>query len=480
MQRNGTSRSARRSLFSRFVLAGVFSAATAGWFGVQLTPADGIQAAAIEGQHEAGVAGSTPPGVRDRAAWQPSPIPSSAGRQSAQPSPPAHAEQPAQPIQPAAAAAPPPGVRNRAAWQPSPIPSPKAEPAQAPHLVQQTSPQPAPPVPAAPLPAARPAPLEGLGALLGSLPGLGKKAGVEALGRSVPSTDDFIPMTEQLSHDQLEILFEGGLPAQRGVWRHVTFFSRALGDEVSYMAWLPPGYDESTASYPTLYLLHGVGGGAGFGVEEWLGYALTEDLDRLLALGLIEPLLVVLPNGGQGYWINHAGGGPRWADFVAADLVRHVDATFRTDARRERRAIGGLSMGGHGALQLALNHPDTFGIAGAHSPTLRPYEASPAFFGDPAWFARYDPLSLARATDAARRIATWIDVGSDDRWRPAAEALRSVLAAQRAPLEFRVLEGEHEGWYWQYYLPEYLRFYSAALHAPTTTPQGAPIVAPRP
>src|SRR5919109_538162 len=56
MQRNGTSRSARRSLFSRFVLAGVFSAATAGWFGVQLTPADGIQAAAIGTRRTAGAA----------------------------------------------------------------------------------------------------------------------------------------------------------------------------------------------------------------------------------------------------------------------------------------------------------------------------------------------------------------------------------------------------------------------------------------
>jgi len=165
---------------------------------------------------------------------------------------------------------------------------------------------------------------------------------------------------------------------------------------------------------------------------------------------------------------------------VAVDLVDHVDATFRTEPVRERRAVGGLSMGGHGALQLALNHPDRFAIAGAHSPTLRPFEAAPAYFGDPAWFAGYDPLSLVRASDAATRITTWIDVGYEDPWRPAAERLRAAEAARGAPLEFHVLEGEHEGWYWQVYLPEYLSFYSSALGATAATPPGAPLVGSRP
>jgi enterochelin esterase-like enzyme len=288
-------------------------------------------------------------------------------------------------------------------------------------------------------------------------------------------------MSQQFTTDRLEALFDGGLPAQRGEWREVRFFSRALGQEAAYLAWVPPGYGTSQRAYPTLYLLHGVGSGAGgFGPEEWLGYALTEDLDRMLALDLIQPMIVILPNGEQGYWMNHADGGPKWGDFVAVDLVRHVDATFRTEPVRQRRAIGGLSMGAHGALQLALNHPDVFGVAGAHSPTLRPFEASPEFFGDQKWFAKHDPLSLVRNTNAAPRIATWIDVGATDDWRSGAEALRKAYEAKRAPLEFRVLEGEHEGWYWEYYLPEYLNFYSSALSATGTTPQGAPVVVSRP
>jgi S-formylglutathione hydrolase FrmB len=178
--------------------------------------------------------------------------------------------------------------------------------------------------------------------------------------------------------------------------------------------------------------------------------------------------------------MNHAGGGARWADFVARDLVTHVDATFRTDPRRAQRAVGGLSMGGHGALQLALNFPDVFAIAGAHSPTIRTFEDSPEFFGDRKWFARYDPLALIQRTDAARRVAFWIDAGADDAWRAGAAAVARALAAKRAPVTYTVLEGEHEGWYWAAYLPEYLHFYAQAFRSGATTPHGAPAVTVQP
>ena len=396
----------RPSLFSTLVLAGACSAAAAGWFGVRLDLPIAGQAPAAVGR--LAPAGETAEGL---------------------------------PTQP--------GVRNRAAWQPSPVPSQGAQPALE---ASRVADRPVGPGLAAPAP-------------------------------GVP----FVPIGDSFTTDRLEAAFDGGLPETQGEWREVSFFSRALGRDVAYLVWLPPGYsppagggtpDEHT--YPTLYLLHGAGGSGGFGVEEWLGYALTEDLDRLVALGLIEPMIVVLPNGEQGYWINHADGGPRWADFVAVDLVNNVDATFRTDARRERRAVGGLSMGGHGALQLAINHPDVFAVAGAHSPTLRPFEESPEFFGDQKWFARFDPLALIKSSDGAGKVAFWIDAGHEDRWGAGAAVVAKALEAKQAQVTYRVLEGEHEGWYWKYYLPEYLNFYSEALNAAARTVQGAPAVAYRP
>ena len=412
-----------KSVLSRIVVTGAAVCAAAGWIGAPaglLTPQDqALAAPAVQ--------------VRDRAAWQPSPVPSQYQTQAQSPA--------AVAAQPAAPAAP---------------------------VAQPVAIAPAPVVTTAPSPSL-------LTSLTDWLRGLFRRPAAPSVLEPIPGASSVIPMTQLFNHDALEALYNGALPAQRGEWRHVSFYSRALAREMSYMAWVPPGYSASTQTFPTLYLLHGVGSPEAFGPEEWLGYALTEDLDRMLALSLIEPMIVILPQGDQSYWVNHAGG-PKWGDYVAIDLVKHVDATFRTDARRERRAIGGLSMGGHGAVQLAYNHSDVFSVAGAHSPTIRPFESSPDFFGDPAHFAKHDPISLAKTTDAAKRVVTWIDVGALDEWRTGAEALRDALAAKRAPVEFRVLEGEHEGWYWEYYLPEYLHFYSQALHAKGTTASGAPRV----
>ena len=246
-------------------------------------------------------------------------------------------------------------------------------------------------------------------------------------------------------------------------WREVTFYSQALGREMPYLVWLPPDYDRASARYPVLYLLHGAGDGIAAGRVEWVNVGLAPAVDQLLAWGEIRPMIVVLPEGEQGYWIDHANGGPKWAAYTARDVVRHVDRTFRTDARPGRRAIGGLSMGGHGAVQLALNYPDVFRIAGAHSPSIREYPQSPPFFGNPAWFARYDPIALARQRRGTRGLTVWIDWGVRDRWRAGSEALADALQGSGARVQAHRFDGEHEGGYWRAHLPDYLRFYAQAL-----------------
>ena len=485
-----------QSIASKVVLVGTCSLAAAGWFDVRVGTDSGVptifaasplrSVAAPDTQSVPNVQTGAPP-VRDRSAWQPSPVPSQSGAASqAKTSAVAGAQvdQPSPNVQPNVQQ---PGTRDRSAWQPSPVPSKSG--ATGAQGTQGSQAQTLPSVVGAP-------PMGGLGVAAGAaalVPPPAAQPAAQPTPRpalqpsaSAADTTDltaaaglYTPLSAMFTTDRLEALFEGGLPAKRGAWVQQTFHSKALGREDTYMVWLPPDYQETTTRYPTLYLLHGVGGQNGFGVEEWLGYALTEDLDRLLALGLLQPMIVVLPNGEQGYWMNHADGGPQWADFVALDLVTDVDAHFRTEPQREKRAIGGLSMGGHGALQIALNHPDEFAIAGAHSPTIRPFETSPEFFGDQKWFAKYDPISLAANTDAAAKLAIWLDVGYQDQWRAMATKLAEVLAGKKAPAQFHVLEGEHEGWYWDYYLPEYLNFYSSALSANAETAKGAPVVPDR-
>ena len=486
----------RPSLLSSLCVVCLSVVSAAGWMGVRLDGTASPRASSTAAVRPTGGmdAGLTSQGRR-RDAWQPSPVPAGvSGGQKARTDTASQAGSNASTVD----------VRRRDAWQPSPVPAQGSG--------------------AVGVAVARPVPVGGAQALPASVPVVAparsaashasrvvdasnaQQGGIwTALTRAVsviqdPSRDVarivhlianvitdttgegeplsgmmYLNYEDVFTTERLEAIYGTGvLPKRRGEWHYEQVDSRALGSSEQVLVWTPAGYESSVSRLPTLYLLHGAGGPGGFGVDEWLGYAITEDLDRLIDQRMIEPMIVVLPDGQQGYWTNHANSGPQWADFVTDDIVPYVDAHFRTDARRERRAIGGLSMGAHGAMQIAYRRPELFSIAGAHSPTIRPFEDSPEFFGDQAHFRLYDPLMIVRTTNNAKRVLTWIDLGNEDKFRWTTAEMRQALLAHDAPLEFHVFEGEHEGWYWMGYLPEYLRFYSRALHSTTFTPDGAP------
>lgn len=246
--------------------------------------------------------------------------------------------------------------------------------------------------------------------------------------------------------------------------RQQSFFSPALGEEMRYLVYLPPDYDSSTASYPTLYLLHGVAGDS----EEWPSIGIPDAADRLIAGDLIRPLVIVFPYANASYYVNGATSGRRWEDYLVRDLIGSVDQEHRTLTRPERRAVGGLSMGGDGALQLAMRHPDVFGVAGAHSPSSRLlFENAPAdVYGDEGYFRDRNPFWLAQAAPGAAHIKIWIDVGDEDPWRWNARAIHGALEARGIAHEFRLWAGIHDGDYWTAHIDDYLRYYDRALAAP--------------
>lgn len=148
-----------------------------------------------------------------------------------------------------------------------------------------------------------------------------------------------------------------------------------LGDPVRQPAfvYLPPGYDaEPDRRYATIYLLHGVLDSPAVWVKPvYQGMTIQAAMDSLIAAGEIRPMIVVMPNGrnayGGSFYMNSPVGG-NWGDFISRDLVAYVDSTYRTLARPESRAIAGHSMGGFGALRLAMLHPDVFSVAWGMSP----------------------------------------------------------------------------------------------------------------
>ena len=244
----------------------------------------------------------------------------------------------------------------------------------------------------------------------------------------------------------------------RGTFRNVEFFSRALDRDMPYFVYLPPGYETENRRYPVLYLLHGNSGS----YEEWAAYGLIDRADRMIVSKEILPLVIVLPQGDFSYWVNLVDG-PAYGDYLTRDLSRHIGATYRILPGREHRAIGGLSMGGTGALIQAFGNTQAFGVVGAHSPSL-PEEGARDFLGEGRDFALRDPISLAAQASGLDDLWIWIDMGDDDAWLPRAELLDDVLEGRGIEHQFVVLPGDHYGGYWRRVVPEYLRFYDAGLN----------------
>jgi S-formylglutathione hydrolase FrmB len=246
-----------------------------------------------------------------------------------------------------------------------------------------------------------------------------------------------------------------------GRFREVAFYSPSLDREMSYYVYLPPGYGTEARRYPVLYMLHGGGGSK----DEWPAYGLVNDVDRSILAKDIRPLIVVMPQGDFGYWVNWVDSGPRWGDYIARDLRRQVDSTYRTLPDAPHRAIGGLSMGGAGALQLAFNHPDIFQVVGSHSPSLHVDDGSFAtVYGTGQDFVVREPIVLASTAPNIGSLKIWIDAGEDDPWLERDEVLHDNLLERGIAHNWSILPGGHVGEYWIENLPAYLRFYDGVLN----------------
>lgn len=130
--------------------------------------------------------------------------------------------------------------------------------------------------------------------------------------------------------------------------------------------YLPPSYFKSDKHYPVLYLLHGIGDDHLTFVDDETKYYNIQDLmDAGIAAGRFREMIIVTPNEKTNrfgsFYVNSAATG-NWEDFTALELVQFIDANYRTVCRPESRAIAGHSMGGYGAVTLAMKHPDIFSI----------------------------------------------------------------------------------------------------------------------
>jgi endo-1,4-beta-xylanase len=138
---------------------------------------------------------------------------------------------------------------------------------------------------------------------------------------------------------------------------HQVFASRAAGEKVSYLVYLPPGYENSPGTrYPVVYWLHGIGGNQA-GVPR-----LCERITQAIGAGKAPAMIFVFVNGMVDSFYCDALNAKRPVESVITrDLIPQIDATYRTVARREGRMIEGFSMGGFGAARLGCKYPELFG-----------------------------------------------------------------------------------------------------------------------
>jgi len=198
--------------------------------------------------------------------------------------------------------------------------------------------------------------------------------------------------------------------------QYKTFASKVLGRDVSYLLYLPPGYEQEKKRYPVIYWLHGRGGNQRAGAMVYIPH--MEAAVKAIAL---PPAIVVMVNGmGRGHYLDMPNGQLPIESVIIKDLVPHIDQTYRTIAKREGRIIEGFSMGGFGAAHLGFKYPELFGTVVVNSGALR----------DADWFpAEEHPKQLARKNADKLRGQTHIHIGcgSLDDLLPANQQLHEVL-----------------------------------------------------
>lgn len=241
-------------------------------------------------------------------------------------------------------------------------------------------------------------------------------------------------------------------PDQRGASvEQLTIASRAVHRDLDTSVVVPAG---GARGRPLLVLLHGQGGDDASMLSDAFYAGLAQQGDR-------APV-VALPDGAESYW--HDRRGANWGRYVTDEVIPAVARRFHTDPRRV--AIGGVSMGGFGALDLARLHPGRFCAAGGHSPAIWQTggETAAGAFDDAEDFGRHDLVATAREDPTAfAGTKLWLDAGDEDPFRGGDRTFVDALRAGGVHLRERVWPGKHEDAYWNRHWDEYLAFYARAL-----------------
>jgi len=239
--------------------------------------------------------------------------------------------------------------------------------------------------------------------------------------------------------------------------------SNSLGRMNAFAALVPEGVP---GPFPVLYLLHGYS-------DDHTGWVRRSNVERYAER---YPMIIIMPDGQHG-WYTDAASMPyaKFETHLADELVGFVDTTFSTIADRRGRAIAGLSMGGYGALKLAVKHPDKFcaghSFSGAVGITMRDNTLSTMMgaepetpwsieqrliFGETPTGGPEDLRALILAANKKTMPAISFDCGVDDFLYDSNQSFHAFLTEKKIPHIYEQFPGAHDWDYWDTHIQEVL------------------------
>ena len=250
------------------------------------------------------------------------------------------------------------------------------------------------------------------------------------------------------------------------------FLSPSLDGEAEYSVLIPPSYKEQNSrDYPVVYFLHGMNNDHTSWTQSRYG-DIPARLQVLWETGALPEFLFVHPRGDNSFYSNSHDRASRYEDYICEDLIAEIETHFRVHPERQGRALGGTSMGGYGALKIAMKHPQLFASVASGSPIVflgdDPLASIPAgsgrgsrfrerfakVFGDPVQrehWRRNSLEELSRTADLTG-LRIYFAYGTADRYnrlfpmQQGIEALSRILSERKVSHLFRTFPGEPHGW----------------------------------
>ena len=242
--------------------------------------------------------------------------------------------------------------------------------------------------------------------------------------------------------------------SQSTVFESLSFESNKLGRKVSYSIYLPSDYNTSKRNYPVLYLLHGYTDNE----TNWIQMGQMKTIaDRAIANEEAAPMIIVMPDAWDTWYINQYDGKAPYEDMFFEELIPYMEKTYRIRSNKESRAIAGLSMGGYGAMLHGLSAPERFAAIGSFSgavfgmvaPGERPKETP-----------EYPPYLLKKCAEEGKKIPPiYLACGEDDFLYEMNKEFLGLLEENKTDVTWVSLPGYgHEWRFWNMQVEEFMKW----------------------